>query len=109
MLLQKLQGTGAKAKVVFTVGWYVISLLFIRVSVFRLQELEDQYRKEREEANNLLEQQRLVRFSRLIIQRLWVTVLFTFIIKDRGHPTLVVLLFHLHIQDYMLIYVFYLY
>lgn len=28
--------------------------------VFRLQELEDQYRKEREEANNLLEQQRLV-------------------------------------------------
>lgn len=28
--------------------------------VLRLQELEDQYRKEREEANNLLEQQRLV-------------------------------------------------
>lgn len=28
--------------------------------VFRLQELEDQYRKEKEEANNLLEQQRLV-------------------------------------------------
>uniref|UniRef100_A0A3Q3AHJ3 plus-end-directed kinesin ATPase n=1 Tax=Kryptolebias marmoratus TaxID=37003 RepID=A0A3Q3AHJ3_KRYMA len=28
----------------------------------RLQELEDQYRKEREEANNLLEQQRLKRF-----------------------------------------------
>lgn len=27
---------------------------------FRLQELEDQYRKEREEASNLLEQQRLV-------------------------------------------------
>lgn len=26
----------------------------------RLQELEDQYRKEREEASNLLEQQRLV-------------------------------------------------
>lgn len=30
------------------------------VCVSRLQELEDQYRKEREEANNLLEQQRLV-------------------------------------------------
>lgn len=30
------------------------------VSVCRLQELEEQYRKEREEANNLLEQQRLV-------------------------------------------------
>uniref|UniRef100_A0A8C6TQ55 plus-end-directed kinesin ATPase n=1 Tax=Neogobius melanostomus TaxID=47308 RepID=A0A8C6TQ55_9GOBI len=29
----------------------------------RLQELEDQYRKEREEANNLLEQQRLVRVN----------------------------------------------
>lgn len=29
----------------------------------RLQELEDQYRKEREEASNLLEQQRLVRES----------------------------------------------
>ena len=28
---------------------------------FRLQELEDQYRKDKEEANNLLEQQRLVR------------------------------------------------
>lgn len=28
--------------------------------LYRLQELEDQYRKEREEANNLLEQQRLV-------------------------------------------------
>lgn len=29
----------------------------------RLQELEDQYRKEREEASNLLEQQRLVSTS----------------------------------------------
>lgn len=28
--------------------------------IFRLQELEDQYRREREEASNLLEQQRLV-------------------------------------------------
>ena len=31
--------------------------------VGRLQELEDQYRREREEANNLLEQQRLVRLT----------------------------------------------
>lgn len=30
------------------------------VLIFRLQELEDQYRREREEASNLLEQQRLV-------------------------------------------------
>lgn len=29
--------------------------------VYRLQELEDQYRKEREETHNLLEQQRMVR------------------------------------------------
>lgn len=36
-------------------------MLLTCVSVVRLQELEDQYRKEREEANNLLEQQRLVR------------------------------------------------
>lgn len=28
--------------------------------LYRLQELEEQYRKEREETNNLLEQQRLV-------------------------------------------------
>lgn len=35
-------------------------MLLTCVPVVRLQELEDQYRKEREEANNLLEQQRLV-------------------------------------------------
>ncbi|XP_072556199.1 kinesin-like protein KIF1A [Paramormyrops kingsleyae] len=33
----------------------------------RLQELEDQYRKEREEANNLLEQQRLVQFQFVLL------------------------------------------
>lgn len=36
------------------------SVVFIFSILFRLQELEDQYRKEREEASNLLEQQRLV-------------------------------------------------
>lgn len=35
--------------------------VYLFLFVVRLQELEDQYRKEREEANNLLEQQRLVR------------------------------------------------
>lgn len=40
------------------------------VSVFRLQELEDQYRKEREEANNLLEQQRLVHNINIIKKHL---------------------------------------
>lgn len=42
---------------------YYIALVFIACNLFpfRLQELEDQYRKEREEASNLLEQQRLVR------------------------------------------------
>lgn len=34
--------------------------------IYRLQELEDQYRKEREEASNLLEQQRLVSYFRLV-------------------------------------------
>lgn len=38
----------------------VASLYNYLVSLCRLQELEDQYRKEREEANYLLEQQRLV-------------------------------------------------
>lgn len=43
--------------------WCVASIqpvLTASISVLRLQELEDQYRKEREEVNNLLEQQRLV-------------------------------------------------
>lgn len=36
------------------------SLVLTKMKCCRLQELEDQYRKEREEASNLLEQQRLV-------------------------------------------------
>lgn len=34
--------------------------MLMKMKCCRLQELEDQYRKEREEASNLLEQQRLV-------------------------------------------------
>lgn len=34
--------------------------MLMKMKRCRLQELEDQYRKEREEASNLLEQQRLV-------------------------------------------------
>ncbi len=63
VLLQKLKDTGAKTKIVFPLRQSITSLkpvLFTCDYVFRLQELEDQYRKEREEANNLLEQQRLV-------------------------------------------------
>uniref|UniRef100_A0A8B9KJS9 Kinesin-like protein n=1 Tax=Astyanax mexicanus TaxID=7994 RepID=A0A8B9KJS9_ASTMX len=41
--------------------WHLCSSLSL--CVVRLQELEDQYRREREEANNLLEQQRLVSVS----------------------------------------------
>lgn len=44
--------------------WFLIinaASVYLFLCVVRLQELEDQYRKEREEVNNLLEQQRLVR------------------------------------------------
>lgn len=61
MLLQKCNDTENQSCVSFEVVHQLSQpVLFTCVYVFRLQELEDQYRKEREEANNLLEQQRLV-------------------------------------------------
>lgn len=52
---------------------------FIFEILFRLQELEDQYRKEREEASNLLEQQRLVSEGPLTVRFTSSKIFFSFI------------------------------